>query len=57
LKRTYEIDAESEKNAEAWCAAIAKQIEHKQAVRKKKKLKLAPECYKRRCRYLRVQCY
>jgi serum/glucocorticoid-regulated kinase 2 len=31
LKRTYEIDAESEKNAEAWCAAIAKQIEHKQA--------------------------
>jgi hypothetical protein len=37
LKRTYEIDAESEKNAEAWCAAIAKQIEHKQAVRRIKK--------------------
>ena len=32
LKRTYEIDCESEKNADSWIAAVLKQTEHKQAV-------------------------
>ena len=55
LKRTYEIDCESEKNADSWIAAVLKQTEHKQAVssqitKKKRNLtfSIKIEYYKRR---------